>query len=92
MPNSTLGDAFPNPSADLTTFTFSLAGETKVHLEIINIIGNSIRIIVDQTMPEGSHKVEWDNCSEDGNKVGAGVYFYRLRLNNFLQTKKLVIH
>jgi hypothetical protein len=91
MPGSILGDAFPNPSIDLTTFTFRLAGETRVRLEIVNTMGNVIRILVDQTMPEGSHKIEWDNCSEDGNKVGAGVYFYRLRINNILLTKKLVI-
>jgi hypothetical protein len=92
MPVSTLGDAYPNPSSDMTTFTFRLAGECKVHLEIINVMGDMVRILVDQVMPGGSHKVEWDNCSEDGNKVGAGVYFYRVRLNNILQIKKLIIH
>lgn len=86
-----LGNAYPNPSAGTTTFTFHLTDESKVRLEILNVMGKLVKVIVDRNMPEGSHTVQWDNMSAEGSKAKAGIYFYRLRLNDFSQTKQLVI-
>ncbi|MFZ0282554.1 MAG: BACON domain-containing carbohydrate-binding protein, partial [Bacteroidales bacterium] len=86
-----LDDAFPNPSSDRTIFTFRVVRESEVRLEIADISGNLVKVLIDQTMPEGIHIIEWDNCSMAGRRVSAGLYFYRLRLNNFLQTKQLVV-
>jgi hypothetical protein len=86
-----LGDAFPNPSSNKTTFTFQLADDCKVRLEIYNVMGELVRVLVNQNIPQGSHTIEWDNMSADGSKVKAGIYFYRLRLNDFSQIKSLVI-
>jgi hypothetical protein len=86
-----LGDAFPNPSNDKTTFTFQLATESQVQLGIFNINGSLIKLLFDQKMPAGTHRIEWDNRAANGTKASSGIYFYRLKLNNFLQTKQLVI-
>jgi hypothetical protein len=88
---TSLGDAYPNPSTDKTTFTFQLERESKVRLEIFNIEGDMIKVLVDQNMAGGIHRIEWDNRSASGMKASSGIYFYRLKLNNFLQTKQLVI-
>ena len=87
-----LGDAYPNPTTDKTTFTFQLATESQVQLGIYNINGSLIKLLFDQKMPGGTHKIEWDNKAANGTKASSGIYFYRLKLNNFLQTKRLVIH
>lgn len=92
LPYTFLGDAFPNPSTVKTTFTFQLVRESKVRLEILNIMGVLIKVLVDQDMPVGIHKIEWDTRSTTGYRAKAGVYLYRLRLNNFSQTKRLVIN
>jgi hypothetical protein len=90
--HSFLGDAYPNPSSGMTTFTFQLAGECKVRLEIFNVMGEVVKVLVNQTMPGGNHKVQWDNMSTEGSKIKSGIYFYKLILNDFSQTKSLVIH
>jgi hypothetical protein len=87
-----LGDAFPNPSRDKTTFTFQLARESKVRLEIYNIKGDLVKVLVDLQMPGGMHQIVWDNRSANGTKASSGIYFYRLKLNYFMQTKQLVVH
>ena len=93
IPGNVLGDAYPNPSSEMTTFTFTLAEEAKVRLELVNAIGNTVKILMDQSLPAGSHRIEWDNFSENGKKAAAGIYFYRLRINNtILRTKILIIH
>jgi uncharacterized protein (TIGR02145 family) len=89
---SFLEDAYPNPSMDRTTFVFQMAGESKVRLEIIDVMGNIIKILVDETMPGGLHQVDWDNKTASGNKAKAGIYFYRLSMNGLSQIKQLVIH
>jgi uncharacterized repeat protein (TIGR03803 family) len=86
-----LGDAFPNPSKDKTTFSFQLAGESKVRLELYNIKGDLVKVLLDRQMPGGTHQVEWDNMLANGNSASSGIYFYRLKLNNFMKTKQLVI-
>jgi hypothetical protein len=89
--HSFLGDAYPNPSTGMTTFTFHLAGECRTQLEIFNVMGELVKVLVNQNMPEGRHKVQWDNMSANGSKVKAGIYFYRLRFTDFSQMKSLVI-
>jgi hypothetical protein len=60
-------------------------------LEIFNVMGDLVKVLVDLNMPEGSHVIEWDNQIGSGSKAKAGIYFYRLKLNDFSQTKQLVI-
>jgi hypothetical protein len=86
-----LGDAFPNPSKNKTTFTFQLAGESKVRLEIYNIKGDLLKVLVERQMPGGIHHIEWDNRIANGTSASSGIYFYKLKLNDFMQTKQLVI-
>lgn len=90
-PDSFLGDAYPNPSADRTTFSFQLVGESKVRLEIFDVTGDLVMILVNEAMQEGSYSVEWDNHTSAGNKAKAGMYFYKLSLNGLLQVKSLII-
>jgi hypothetical protein len=92
IPRSFLGDAYPNPSTDRTIFTFQLAGESRVRLEIFDVTGDLVKILVNETMQEGIYKIEWDNQTSTGNKAKAGMYFYRLQLSDLLQIKQLVIH
>jgi hypothetical protein len=92
VPRSFLGDAYPNPSTDRTMFTFQLAGESRVRLEIYDVMGNLVRILVNESMSGGIHEVEWDNLTETGDKAKAGMYFYWLRLNDISQVKQLVMH
>lgn len=89
---SCLGNAYPNPSNDKTTFTFSLAEESYVHFEIFDLKGEKVKILVNQVLPAGNYEIEWDNKTESGNKVKGGAYFYSLRLNHFTNTKQLVVH
>jgi len=86
-----LGNAYPNPTKDKTVFTFGLAKPSKVRLEIFNITGELITILVDQYYPEGVHAVEWNNRTKKGKLQNPGLYYYRLTCNDLTQTKMLVI-
>jgi hypothetical protein len=84
-------DAYPNPSAEKTTFTFRLEKEAVISLEIYDMRGETVKTLVNEKMPEGRHSVEWDNESDGGSKVKPGIYFYKLKMNEFVVIKKLII-
>ena len=89
---SWLGDAYPNPSRDRTTFTFGFVLESRVRLEILDVVGNTVAIVVDETMPGGIHRVDWDNTTGSGSKAKKGIYFYSLEINGLINIKQLVIN
>ena len=41
--------------------------------------------------PAGFHSIKWDATNDYGDPVGAGVYLYQLRANDFVKTKKMVL-
>ena len=86
-----LGEAYPNPSSSQTTFTFNLAENDQVKLEIINTLGVVVRTLVNEELPSGQNTVEWDNCATSGNRLKPGLYFYRFVASDYSNTKPLII-
>jgi flagellar hook assembly protein FlgD len=62
-----------------------------VTLEVFNILGREVRRIVDQDLPAGVHRVMFDGRSSSGNMLATGVYFYRLRTDAYVETKKMLL-
>jgi hypothetical protein len=77
---------FPNPFNPSTTIRFELPKSARVTLTIYNILGQTVRTLVDEDRPAGVHNVRFDAAG-----LASGVYFYRLMAGNFVQAKKLLI-
>ena len=75
-----------NFGADVTIIPFNLSGEAKVRLEIIDEMGNHVRLLIENKMTGGNHELICDNCSQEGTRVRAGVYFYKLSANKVQET------
>ncbi|MFA6472205.1 MAG: T9SS type A sorting domain-containing protein [Candidatus Latescibacterota bacterium] len=86
-----LGQNFPNPFNPSTVIDFAIpiSGETK--LTIYNILGQSIRTLVNGYFSQGAHTVVWDGRDDSGKGVGAGVYLYRLKSGGHAETKKMLL-
>jgi hypothetical protein len=82
---------YPNPFNSQTVITFQIKTAAKVKLEIYNLLGNKIQTLVDEDKGAGYYSESWDGNDENGLQVSTGIYFYRLRANNYTQTKKLLI-
>ena len=50
-----------------------------------------VKTIVDGLMTEGRKEVGWEAKDNGGRTVASGVYFYRLIVGDFVQTKKMVL-
>lgn len=81
----------PNPFNPQTTIGFSLPRSATVTIDIYNLLGERIRKLVSRTMPPGEHAVVWDGRDDDGGEISSGVYFYRLRADDFSATRKMLL-
>lgn len=81
---------YPNPFNPKTKICYTLPIDCKVRLSIYNILGQRIRVLVDEHQKAGYRSVFWDGKDEKGGETGSGVYFYRIQADKFTQTKKML--
>jgi len=86
-----LSQNYPNPFNANTQIAFALPKAGKTTLEIFNILGQKVNTLLDEYMEAGNKIVNWDGRDVSGREVPSGIYFYRLRSENFLQTKKMLM-
>jgi len=82
---------YPNPFKTQTTIRYSLPIESKVSLLIYDISGRSVKTLVNQHQPSGVYSIKWDGRDNRGKSISSGVYFYRLKTDNFQTTNRAII-
>ncbi len=82
---------YPNPFNPTTRIPFQLARSGHVRIEIFNALGQSTALLQDNYLPAGSHAVQWDGRSNEGELVPGGLYFYRLQTEGYRQTRSLLL-
>lgn len=86
-----LAQNYPNPFNPATTIDFALTRRSHVTLEIVNVLGQRVRVLVDDTRPAGTYQAVWDGCTEGGGPAASGIYFYRLLTDHEVLTRKMVL-
>ena len=76
----------PNPFREQTRINFELPQAANTSLKVFDLAGNEIVSLVDGMMSKGRHSI---NLSAEG--IRKGMYYYVLRSNNLIETKKLII-
>ncbi len=82
---------YPNPFNSSTTFRFQLHTYSRVQLEIFNLRGERVKVLVNQTLPSGVYRRVWNGKNDRGVSVASGVYFVRFRTEHRVQTGKVVL-
>ncbi|MGE5796961.1 MAG: 5'-nucleotidase C-terminal domain-containing protein [Ignavibacteria bacterium] len=77
---------YPNPFNPATNFEFRIADFELVSLKVYDILGNEVATIVNEELPAGNYKYQWN-----ASRLASGVYFYQLRTGKFEDTKKLIL-
>jgi subtilisin family serine protease len=81
-----LGQNYPNPFNPSTVIDYVIPRTTFVTLEVFDILGRAVRTLASGEQGFGPHSVRFD-----GTGLSSGVYFYRLRADGQVQSKKLMI-
>jgi len=82
----TLSQNYPNPFNPTSTIEFTLPASVDVRLEVYNISGQLVSTLVDSRMNAGQHSVVFD-----ASNLASGVYLYRIRAGNFMETKQMTL-
>lgn len=81
---------FPNPFNPITSIAFEMPTAENVCLTIYNILGQSVKTLVNDQRSAGRYTILWDGRDDAGLTVGSGVYFYRMQAGSFTKTAKMV--
>jgi len=90
-PNYALYQNWPNPFNNQTMIQYKLPQKGKVLLTFFNIQGKEVIRLIDNEQPAGHYRVIWNGKDIQGGDVASGIYFYQLKVNEFIQTKKLTL-
>ena len=84
--NFALHQNYPNPFNPTTTINYSIAQTRFVKISIYDMLGREIIKLVNEEKIPGNYEVKFN-----GSNLANGIYFYRLSVGNFTQTKKLIL-
>ena len=89
---------YPNPFNPITTIRFTLSDARRntqdarhTTLKISNLLGQEVRTLVDEEKEPGYYSVTWDGRDNEGTEVTSGVYFYRLKSGEFIETRRMIL-
>ena len=77
---------WPNPFNAETRISFSLPRASSTVLEIYNLLGQRMEVLLDRELPRGAHSVVWH-----ANGVPTGTYLYRLTTDARIWTRKMML-
>ena len=86
-----LGANYPNPFNPATTIPLAVpASARNVDLTIYNVLGQPMRRLWTGPLSAGEHELTWDGRDARDRPVAAGVYMYRLQVDEQTRTRKMV--
>ena len=86
-----LGQNYPNPFNSDTAIRFALPGPGPVELHVFNLAGQLVATLVQGQRAAGSYAVRWDGRHDGGRALASGIYLYRLRAGQQVQSHKLLL-
>lgn len=81
----------PNPFNPSTRIDYRLAGRDDVRLEVFDLAGRSVRVLVNGPREAGAHHCTWDGRDASGRRAGSGVYLYRLQTSAGSLERKMTL-
>ncbi len=81
-----LAQNYPNPFNPVTTIGYELAATGPVRLEVFDMLGRRVAVLVEQTLPAGVYEARFDAAD-----LASGLYLYRLTAGKQVQTRKMLL-
>jgi hypothetical protein len=81
----------PNPFEPQTRIAYSVPEQSEVELVVFNVHGQTVRTLANGIREAGRYEVDWNGRDASGQRVSAGVYFYRLTAGERVLTKKMTV-
>lgn len=83
--------AVPNPSHSRTSIRFALAAPQRVALNVFDIQGRRVAMVVDEMREAGTYQEMWSGRDGDGHPLASGLYYAVLRAGEYEKTTPIVL-
>ena len=77
---------YPNPFNAQTTIVFDLLAASHVSINILNILGENVKSLVNDYMSAGRHSIVFDASS-----LSSGIYYYQMKTDNYNDVKQFIL-
>jgi hypothetical protein len=79
---------YPNPFNPTTNIKFALVKDSRVKINIYDLLGAKVAELVNKDFTAGFHQIEF-NASREG--LASGIYLYSIETKDFKSVKKMVM-
>lgn len=77
---------YPNPFNPKTTISYEINSAGFVSLIVYDLLGREIKTLVNEEKMPGKYTINFI-----GDNLSSGIYFYQLRINNYVENKKMIL-
>ena len=77
---------YPNPFNPVTTIRYRLAEAGPTRLDVFDVLGRRVAVLVDAFLPGGTHEAVFE-----ARHLPSGTYLYRLQSGNRIEMKTMVL-
>ncbi len=81
----------PSPVVDRVTMSYGVGSDGRCFLGVYDIRGALVRRLVDRLLRAGAYRTPWDRRDQQGRRVATGVYFCRMVVDGFRDSRKLLL-
>ena len=81
-----LSQNYPNPFNPSTTIKYSIPNTGDVSIKVFDVLGKEVVTLVNEEKPTGEYEVKFNAAN-----LTCGIYFYQLKADNFVETKKMIL-
>ena len=82
--------SYPNPFTDRTTIEYALPESEHVRIEVVNILGQRVKTLINSRQEAGFNRVMWDGTNDAGEAVASGMYIYIFSSDSYQASKRVV--
>ena len=87
----TVFSAYPNPFNPFTIISYLIPTDGFVDVTIFDMMGREIKNLVSSRQSNGYKSIRWDATNNQNQAVTAGVYLYKIKYENFVNTRKMIL-
>ncbi|MFD2531815.1 BspA family leucine-rich repeat surface protein [Gracilimonas halophila] len=81
-----LRDNYPNPFNPVTNIQYSIPERQHVRLEVYDVLGRRVQVLVDEEQPAGYYTFQFD-----AGRLASGVYLYRMQTGGTVKTGRMTL-
>ena len=82
---------FPNPFNPETTINFDVARSEQVKISVYNVLGQQIRVLLNETLSAGEYQLKWDGKDDLGNNVASGIFLLQMTAGDYSKNLRMLL-